>query len=60
MAAPRTAETKQLELYKRQWFQWYMVEEKPLAKVEEYFCILFAYRHTYLGVECSARRVLIL
>ena len=53
--APRTAPTKKLDRYKRQFFQWYYRYAYTLRQVKELFDQLFADIHRATGEVIEAR-----
>ena len=57
MAAPRTEDTKMLEVLKRQFFQWYYIDGYPQTKVKESFDTLFEYLRVHEGRDYRARHV---
>ena len=54
MSTPRTRVTKMLEVFKRQFFQWYYKNRYPQTQVKTYFDILFRYLFKYDGIERHA------
>lgn len=58
MGAPRTEDTKMLEPFKRQYFQWYCKDKYTQRRVKELFDILFEYLRIHEGTSYHATQVM--